>query len=261
MNSKIKPYIGITGYKTAAEVTSGLLLADWLGLSNKNEYTFMMGFLTSDKRMINPSTAGKQSPARDSLSSLLEIAAVGDIMPTLHYYSEDQDNLGKNLITLFDGLYDKNLSRAVQLNMKWPSIDGIKQAKDKMPDLDIILQLPKRAMDMSEDNIAQKVSDYAGLVSYVLIDPSGGLGIDYDESSVLSLLKKLDDVLPSIPKGVAGGLGPLNAYERLSSLASKYDGSLICDAQGKLRSSNKFSLETEKSKLYALGAITALRGY
>lgn len=253
----MKPYVGITGFTSGIEVELISQFAQRLNFGNDKDYTIMLGFLTSDSRLSNIVKSGTRSPAFADLENLLSLVP-DNLLPAIHYHTKDNDSLGDSLIGMFNLFYEQNLCRTVQLNVLWPNVDGLKKAKDVFPDLDIVLQLSHNALNLCENDLLSKVESYGRLVSYVLIDPSGGLGIDYDEGNSLDLLNKLDGILPLPIKGVAGGLSPENVFDRTSNINSNYKNAFCIDAEGKLRSEDNLSLDIGKCINYLSQARLAL---
>jgi len=253
----MKPYIGITGFKSLHEVKSISRAADLLGLGNNKEYALMMGFLTSDNRLRELTKESHRSPAFADLPELL--SAVPDSMfPVIHHHTDHPEQLGDQLSTIFNVLYGENLCRAVQINIDWPDTDILKQTKERFPDLDIVLQLPQNALNVPVDGLVSKASEYAGLVSYILIDPSAGAGINYDSSKAVNVLNRLNDAIPSTINGVAGGLCAKNVFDQTTDIVSGYANKFFIDAENKLRSDDWLSLDIGKCMHYLSEAKLAL---
>lgn len=253
----MKPYIGITGFTTADEIKLISQAAEKLGLGNDKDYTLMMGFLTSDNRLGNIFKRGHRSPAFNSLANLLSEVPSG-VLPVIHHHTYNPDDLGNQMDMMFGMFYENNLCKAIQINIDWPNVDAIKKTKERFPDLDVVLQLPQNALDVSVDDIVSKASAYEGLVSYVLIDPSAGAGLDYDQSKAVVLLNALDAAVPSAIKGVAGGLCAANVYDQTMEINQKYLKPYFVDAEGKLRTSDWQSLDIGKCVNYLANAKSAL---
>jgi hypothetical protein len=108
----------------------------------------------------------------------------------------------------------------------------------------ITLQLPKEVLKESNEDIVAKLQEYEDLISYALIDPSGGLGIDVDPQRAAKLMLLMHKKLRTITPGVAGGFSADNVAERVHATqvtdkchaCSHVKGYDYCiDAQGKLR--------------------------
>ena len=71
-----------------------------------------------------------------------------------------------------------------QLNIAWPDPEALKRYRNYFHKVKIVLQVGQRAflsVAESPEKLALKVkSEYTGLVDYVLLDPSGGLGKFFD---------------------------------------------------------------------------------
>ena len=116
--------------------------------------------------------------------------------------------------------------------------------KNKYCELDIILQIPKRAM-----NKIDKASEYFGLVSHFLIDPSGGTGESLEKKD-LELALEVSNQLPNSVCGIAGGFSSQNVYGRCNQFASIYSNDFSIDAEGRLMSENGEDLDLKKCEKY-----------
>lgn len=253
----MKPYIGITGFKTVDEVVAA---GNAFGAHPVDGYVPMFGIASSAKRLADKRTGGEQTPAVQDIPALLTHVPNGSL-PMLHYHTTNKDTLIAEVEDLFliGDVYAHGLCRAMQLNMDWPSPRSLEKVLGCFPDMAIVLQLPKRAMGgLTAETIATKAHDYEGLVQYVLIDPSGGKGIDFDEHATMDLLHALDAALPSVTLGVAGGLSGDNVGQRVSTIRQTYTKSFCIDAQGKLRCSNNLAIDPAKAQHYIQTATHAL---
>jgi hypothetical protein len=248
------PYIGVTGFKTVEEVQQfsdicfkAGLFGDaynhtvWYGIP----HVPMFGFLCSNKRLADPLVGGTQSPSVQDLMTLTRITPIGAI-PMIHYHSPEKEKLADDVRKLFDGPYELYRScQALQINVDWPHADQIKRIRDSFSDMQIVLQLPKRAMEgLNPSDIAGRVKEYQGLVQYVLVDPSGGEGKEFDIDSCRSILETLGHETKGITMGIAGGLDGKNVRDRVIAIAATLTHSGFCiDAQGKLRTPDKQSLD------------------
>jgi hypothetical protein len=128
-----------------------------------------------------------------------------------------------------------------QLNMAWPGTDILMQVLGHMPKSTIIvLQVGARAFEMidhSPKKLADKIeSEYGGLIHYVLLDASGGLGKPLDAEFLRPYLRALAARRLPIGLAVAGGLSA-DTLDLVLPLIDEFP-TLSIDAEGKLRDEN-----------------------
>jgi len=266
-------YVGVTGFSELDKVKQ---VAD--KVKDFPIGQVMFGFTSSNKRLLDPASSGKTSPSLVSLRDLVE-AVPRQHLPMIHYYTPNSDTVALEVIALFE--YCGLPSRCgLQLNLEWPAPRQLERLVETIPDFAITLQLPKKALEAADDVIVNKLQSlYTGLVKYVLIDPSGGLGLDFDVPRAAELMTKISDNTSIVP-GVAGGFSAANVADRIKQINNMSNcGSCqrprlenyCIDAQGKLRSKYYSSpvyppdappteyskLSVEKTIAYITNAFTA----
>jgi len=259
MQEKAKPYVGITGFKTAQEIGATAEAFYDNGFFSSN-YLAMFGILSSDKRLDNPFQEGTMSPAICNLSEALEAVPKWGL-PTIHYHTKEKEKLNSHIraILTVDGIYYYGLCKAVQLNVDWPPLDQINKILKEFTKLDLVLQLPRRATEgLSLKEIAKRSKEYDALVKYALIDSSGGKGVEFDLEYGIELMNALNEAMPNTRIGIAGGLDGGNVKSLVSEISKKYNEDFFIDAQGKLRTDNKEALDYEKARDYIKSSATAL---
>lgn len=243
---KPKSYIGITGFNTVAQVKE---------LNTRlNSYPFgyfMYGVTCSNKRLLDPTSSGKTSPSLNELPKILEEVPKHHL-PMVHYFSSNEKTLHEEVVALFEYC---DLACGLQLNATWPHPEQIRHIQQKLSNrypskrtswehVPITLQLPKSVLELSNNDIITGLQQYEGLISYALIDPSGGEGIDVDLKRASELLQWMQTSLETITPGVAGGFGHDNVAARIKELRNisrchscQQDvvKDFCIDAQGKLR--------------------------
>jgi hypothetical protein len=277
--SNSPPYIGITGFKALHEIHT---IAE-----SVNEYPLgyvMFGITSSNKRLLDPTSSGKTSPRLDRVRDMVR-AVPNHHLPMIHYYTPNLDQLAEEVIALYD--YCQIANRCgLQINALWPDPEQIKKLHLCYPDfvlksLKITLQLPKKALEATNHEIVEKLKAYQGLINYVLIDPSGGMGEDFNTVRAALLMKMISEKIKDITPGVAGGFSAENVAERVKEIG-EITACNCCsqptlhdyciDAQGKLRSERKIKsvfpvdalastvtyLSTDKTRAYIKNSITAL---
>lgn len=277
------PYIGITGFKTPHEINT---IAEAV-----NEYPIgyvMFGITSSNKRLLDPTSSGKTSPRLDSIYQMVN-AVPNHHLPMIHYYTPNLDQLAEEVIALFD--YCGIAGRCgLQINALWPDPEQIKILHASIQrsfcgsglgHMKITLQLPKKALEATNHEIIEKLKEYQGLIDYALIDPSGGMGENFNITRATLLMKMISEKLEEITPGVAGGFSAENVAERIEEIgkqtlcnccnqATLHD--YCIDAQGKLRSDREIKpvfpqdapmtkishLSINKTKDYIKNSIAAL---
>lgn len=235
------PYIGITGFKHITQVRK---IREWMVDNQATlvdlDYLVMLGFTASNKRLENRHSEGKTSPSLENLASLCVWASVVRALPMIHYFTDKPANLAAEIITLFTdpeigNLYEENLCRAIQINQDWPAVTQLQAVKAKLPELQIVVQLSPTALKLPDEEVVAKAKQYDGLADYMLIDPSGGMGVPLDLVRGAKLIGKLESTLPACRIGAAGGFSPENIAESYLALAGNNHWRFCVDAQGKLR--------------------------
>lgn len=236
-------YIGITGFRSIEEV------------KQLNEHVsrlpvgyFMFGITSSNKRLADPTSQGGTSPRLLDINSL--VREIRGNLPMIHYFSSNsQEQLADEVVALFDYCRLDTTHVGLQINALWPlpqQIENMRKAFE--PQFKITMQLPQAALTANNDQIIKRLREYQGLIQYVLIDPSGGQGIDFSAVRASELMQGVFDQFQSITPGVAGGFSDTNVKERVAQIGQytlcdhchqgKLTGYCI-DAQGKLRNSQK----------------------
>jgi phosphoribosylanthranilate isomerase len=261
----MKPYVGITGFTTKEEVEVLAEVAhdelDDLG------YQFMLGFISSEKRLAHPSERGKTSPAFQDLPALLEAVPDYDVcLPMIHYFTTNREELGKQVGLVFNhqDMYWENLCMAIQINMAWPELEQLNQISEAFPDMHIVLQLTKEILQEDITSMTEKAKAYRGYADYVLADPSGGLGQELDLGRAAGRLASIQTVLKETVPGIAGGLSEDNVYEiALTILYGLQPSPISWDAQGQLRTggSRGQSIDLDKATTYIIESARAIRSF
>jgi len=251
---RCKPYVGVTGFKTVQEIKRVCRVFGIEGFGEGNNYRSMIGFLVSEKRMSMPDVGGKRSPQVNSLQALASHCP-RESLPMMHYFTKSGETLSEQIDTLFslDRMYEENHCRALQLNVVWPPLSQMEKIISKFPKMEIVLQLPERATEgLSAGEVANRAKAYDPLVSYALVDPSGGLGIEFDVDKSTELMFALREAMPTTRLGIAGGLGPENVRTMVEAVTKNFKDPFCIDAEGKLRDEgpNHNKLDIDKTATY-----------
>lgn len=229
---RAKPYIGITGAKTVSEVDN--IISEY-NKDNFEEHVLMLGFLASYKTLNNIPTTNRRYPQIEELPHLIQHSGKR-AFNMVHYNSKEIDTLASQIDQIFSKL-PKEFCRALQLNIPWPDLRQVEKIMNAYPELQIVLQLSSKAMaNKNKKEIVDKVQDYNGLASYVLIDPSGGNGLEFNIDVSVDIYSELNMRLPDLTIGLAGGFTGENVKQRLEELSVKLNSLEFCiDAESGLR--------------------------
>lgn len=167
-----------------------------------------------------------------------------DVLNTVHYadlYGPNGPRKAGESPDVYDNLelavqYGGEHLHAIQLDLTWPSTDEIQRFKAKHPDIVIILQVGKFAIEEvggDPQEVVGHLREYGKSVDYVLLDMSMGMGADMDASGLVSMLRTIRGELPGLGLAVAGGLGP-ESVGLLEPIAREFPDISI-DAQGNLK--------------------------
>ncbi len=226
-----KCYIGITGPASKYEVISIVNEFEKAGFNLKSKHIPMLGFLISYKTLNGQISDNKRYPKFYELKNLIEVSNK-KVFPMIHYNSRDKDSLHEQVERLFDGLYKDNLCRAVQLNIIYPPVDELMRIKKKMPDLQIVFQA---SSTMLKPDLVNRIKEYGFLIDYVLIDPSGGKGREFNLEKSVKIYNQFKEKT-NYMIGFAGGFNGENVSRRVSDLINVIgNDDFFIDAEGGLR--------------------------
>jgi len=256
----MKPYVGITGFKTREDVLEVEDIANELGFENFS-HSLMFGYLVSDKRIRDRDSEGKQSSSLNDLPTIVRLTPRFGF-PVLHYFTRGNE-YAEEIQELFNfgRLYENGICRSVQLNNMdvLPTVEDVDRIIQSLPKLEVILQLPRKFLEeLTPEQATRRVKEYEGLISYVLVDPSGGLGLDFNLEKCIDVMSAVDEAL-NIMVGVAGGFSGDNVRERIRDIQSRFSKPFCIDAQGKLRvKDDKRRMDYSSVKNYLEDARNAL---
>ncbi|MEN8230873.1 MAG: hypothetical protein ABFS38_22145 [Bacteroidota bacterium] len=233
---KAKTYVGITGPVSIQETRDICREFSEAGYSMESPHIPMLGYLVSYETLNGQAIQNRRFPPANSLPDLLR-ATNDQVFTTIHYVSTKIDTLSKQVAQIFDGIYEEDLCRAIQLNIAWPDIGQVARIKEQHPDMLIVLQVSHIPMDGKTPNkIAQGVKEYGDSISYVLIDPSDGRGMPFDLESSVAIYSELSEQCPDITIGFAGGFSGENVAPKLREILQLLKSDDFCiDAEGRLR--------------------------
>lgn len=207
-----KSYIGITGFKTREQVEAVLTAhpAD-------SDFLVMIGVLANDRSIHGEAI---KNPRRFPTKADLGKAFIKHpkALNLVHF------NTGKPSKLLDDMFLALHLAgpdcHGLQLNIAWP-IERVLKDFHRLGQSDwcktIVLQCGKKALNeigWSSLRLVERLKRYEGLIDYVLIDPSGGGGQEFDPNFACACFGAIGRVLPDVGLGIAGGLNA-ESFDRL----------------------------------------------
>ncbi len=249
-----QPYIGITGFMSRKEVNWVLM-----PFIEKIDRPIMVGVLVSSRTLRGEANKWpNRYPKPEVLRELFP--AYGNLLNLIHFNTKEPDSL------LYDMCLAQDLAgpncHGFQLNIAWPDKKVLEdyKAKAQFRQKTIVLQCGAKAIKEagSPFDLGLRLKQYEGLIDYVLLDPSGGLGQDFHEAEMAAMLYYVrENASIDLGIGIAGGLHPEN-LERLRPLASRFEFGI--DAEGKLRNADDH-LDLPKAALYLQNADRLFREY
>lgn len=244
-----KPYIGVTGFMTRKEVSE---ILNYLPKGFLDNFLFMVGVLVSSKTMYGG--MNKYSYKYPEIGNVKEIFLdrVG-LLNLIHFCTDDAEDGVKLLsqmkeVTLLGGVNCHGL----QLNVSWPDSEIIRMYKEDFQDKVVVLQIGASAMNVINNDsreFREKILSYESVVDYILIDPSGGRGMELDTEECFSYMNSVRGL--NFGVGIAGGLSPSNVRNIVGDVLDKYRNWFNVDAEGQLRNKDgKLNIEIASNYVY-----------
>ncbi len=153
------------------------------------------------------------------------------VLNLVHYSTHEKDTLGTQLMDVMR--LTGNYLDGFQLNVAWPEPVSLNITRG----MRMVLQLGSgaiKAMDANPEAIAERLDQYDGLITDVLIDRSGGRRQPFDIHETIALFEAIRARHPELALGVAGGLCK-NKVPNLSLLRDKFGSNFSADAEGEMR--------------------------
>ncbi len=267
MAERNKQYVGVCGISTVEEAKRSVSLFREAGFDMKTAHIPMWGFQASWKTLaFGFSEGNRRVPTRDDLPYVLE-AVNGEGFVTIHYYTKQPELLVQQLRALLElgAIYRRGLVDGVQLNKVWPTTAQMAEIKAEFPQLKIILQMsPHVTAGMSMEQVAVKLANGYSGIDYIILDSSGGRGIEFDMQAITSEYQTLKSGGVKSDIVFAGGFSGENVAEKLSGLIRATNTtSFSIDAEGGLRDKlgegyGNDAFNAEKARTYLKGAAEVL---
>ncbi len=229
------PYIGITDFTTYDQVKRMLEVFKKHSQRGSNR-KLHVGVMMSYKTLHGIETQfSKVFPPRVTIASIF---ASNETFNCLHYADyKGNPNLWQSLYHAIQ--YGGMGIDALQLDMTWPDPGEVANAVHaSRKNLEVILQIGNKAFAEVGDEpgaVVERLRDYEGVISRVLLDRSAGRGIGMDAVGLIPFARAIRNAFPLIGIGGAGGLGP-ESVDLVLPFAREFPD-LSIDAQGRLRPS------------------------
>lgn len=167
-----------------------------------------------------------------------------DVLNTIHvadlygpdgpWKAQEAPNVFKNLDLCVK--HGGEYLHAIQIDMTWPNSVDLKRFKEEYPNILIILQVGKYAIEDVQgdpEKVVNRLREYGNSIDHVLLDMSMGKGKGMEAGGLLPLLRVIQKELPDLGLAVAGGLGP-DSMDQLAAIAKEFP-EISYDAQGNLK--------------------------
>lgn len=230
MTRPYRPYIGITGFTSAAQVQDALAL-----FPSSSDRCLMVGVLASRRTCAGlPERMPKRHPSVDAIAGIFQDHPLA--LNLIHYYTDEPETLGGQLAALVERVGPA--LNGLQINGHWPSRTDLEEIRSARPGLRLVLQVNPAAQGGS-------LQEVAGLVDDALVDASAGQGRPVDPERALPYLEALSE--SGVGLAVAGGLCAEN-LPLIEPLLARFPD-LSFDAESLLRD-DEDRLDREKVRQY-----------
>lgn len=236
MVSKCRPYVGVSGVSSVEDAKKVLFLMHESGFTMQTRHVPMMGFQVSWKSLdFGFSEGNNRVPRLNSLPLILE-AVSGEVFPTIHYYTKRPDRLVQEIerVLEYNSIYDSGLVGGLQINGAFPEPESVEWLKNSYPSLKLALQVNPDTKEI--EAMAKTIARYYKGLDYVLLDSSGGRGLELDTKSIAATYRALRDNGSEAGMVFAGGLTGENIANKIRLLAGATGVTeFSIDAEGGLR--------------------------
>lgn len=170
-------------------------------------------------------------------------------IPALHYVVHGyEDRFAEHLLPILHDLDERKFPLTVQLNGR-PSIAEVAKLRGALPKISLIFQVVPERIAAGPSALVQNIAEYGSdAFSYILLDPSCGMGIDLVVEEVMPFAEAIRKSFPQACLGFAGGFDGSNAAQRIRAISAVIPHDFCIDAEGKLFSGN--TLDMTKVKHY-----------
>lgn len=231
----VDPYIGITDFMNFGQVKRMQRIFK-KHLTSDSQRKLHVGVMMSRKTLYELETKwANVFPPKEKIAKIFSSRST---MNCLHYADYENDpKLGQSLARAIS--YGGRGINALQLDMIWPDPKKIAKGLSFCDHaIEVILQINTRSLEVvhnSPGGLVKKLKKYNGIIHRVLLDKSMGRGRWMSLTEMLKYINVLNQNLPQLGVGIAGGISPKNIF-LLGAIANRYPHISI-DAQGQLRPS------------------------
>lgn len=249
-------YVGVTGFMSSDEVKQVHSV-----VPSNSIRQLMVGVLASSKTINGiPNKWPNRYPAANKIADIF--LRHPKLTNLIHFNTKEPEKLLEQMeqVTQLGG---PNL-HGLQLNIKWPEAEILKKYKELHPGKIIVLQCGSGALeDVRYDPmlLAKRLNQYDENCDYVLLDPSGGLGQDFDPEQIFNLTRELYFRFGRYRMGfgIAGGLCAETLKNIPYNILQFFPWTNI-DAEGKLRDESD-NLDIAKAQKYVEEAFAMFSVY
>jgi hypothetical protein len=271
-----KPFIGIRGVRTVEEVETIKEILNQTGFTTL-PYTATIGIHVRREMPYTSRLAPHWDPSLKGLDTILR--SVGPTAtPIIKYktdHAADMPKVHEQVRQLFngykiDGHTIQDSCSTVQINaareeltpprnVVWLKAFQLKAIKNA--GIDIILQLNHAAINGRDpDDLARKLKEFEGLVSYAIIDPSGDSG---NANDVLPIIRAINQNTSRIRAGYSIGHGPGSIESSFELLRATSDAlperRISLEVHSEIRTHNGKAIDPIKTKKYLECAAGTIR--
>ncbi|RTL06476.1 hypothetical protein EKK58_05845 [Candidatus Dependentiae bacterium] len=248
-------FVGVSGIVNIDDMMALRRLQSSLQEAGAVNMRIAAGILQSQKSIereeLNPRT-----PHPNTIDALIRSAP--GVLRFVHYFTKEP----ASLITQLDRLMSlAHHADGIQLNVAWPPTAATQWFRREYPSKRLILQLNRKAVEMESGDqarIAARVREYMPDITDLLVDMSGGTGLEIDMAWTSEMLEGLA-ILRSLGLGVglAGGIGSRASIEQLANVWDEHNLTFI-DTESKVRT-RQDTLDHARVRTYATDAAELLR--
>ncbi len=253
MSTLSQPYVGVTGITSDRELNGTLGILEEHGFSPGSSHNGMVGFLATKD---TPKNKTPQTPRQvENMATLRKLASrtAGRALSVVHYETQNETAIAAPIIALFQDLYAENLCKTAQINGT-PDQREIEKIMEVYPEMKLIYQIRPELLVQGVDRIAEEIALHHGAFAYALIDPSCGRGLDVHIPTAIAMHQGLQERLPRVCIGSAGGYSGENATERVAALVEGLGHTQFCvDVEGKVRFQDTDKISLPKVRTYVAG--------
>jgi hypothetical protein len=197
-----RPYLGITGFTSAAQVREALAV-----VPPTSRRLAMVGVLASRRTCAGlPERSPRRLPAVEEIPVIFPDHPLA--LNLVHYYTDEPATLGRQLAGLA-ARSGPNL-HGFQINGVWPSRQDLEEIRSERPGLRIVIQMDAGMLAGPPEDAVRRAREIAGLAGDLLLDASAGQGLPLDPAALLPFLRALADT--GLGLGVAGGLSAASLH-------------------------------------------------